>query len=239
MLAGPFSLNHFTVKIDPGNSTKNVHNPKPTNDLSEPIKFSTTSELSATGTASLTTWFQLGGKHSTQGEQYWQPIQLKYLEPFGDSNEKHLTALWEFCYHDKSDSLDIPDELRPCAEFHVTNEPWPSISVTIACYYAQQQMLLRRRGCKVGWRNLCHSTHIVIPVLDWPKHEKAHGLELPIPPGATENVQSFEKGYPNAEGDDQKLIFHTSAECKGFVRQKSSRPCENRGHGRGPQLNSL
>src|ERR1700733_379208 len=96
VLPGPFSLNHFVVEIDAGNSTKNVHNPKPTNDLSERIKFSTTTELSATGTASLTSWFQLGGKHSTQEERYWQPIQWKYLEPFSGSDGKHLTALWEF-----------------------------------------------------------------------------------------------------------------------------------------------
>jgi hypothetical protein len=216
-----------------------VRNPKPSNDLSERIKFVTTKEVSATGTASLTSWFQLGGKRSTQEDRYWQPIQWKYLENLDDSDEKHLTALWEFCYKDKPDSFDLPDELLTRAEFHVSNDPWPSIAVTIACYYSQRPTtfsLLKRRGGKVGWRDVCHSTRIVMPIVEWPKHEKLHRLHLPIPADPTEVAV---KDYKNTEGEAQKLIFRTSAECKSFVRQKSSHLCESRGHGRGPQVNSM
>jgi hypothetical protein len=239
--AVPFALNHFVVQIDAGKSTENVDNPKPTNDLSQRIKFVRTNEVSATGTASLTSWLQLSGKRSTQEDRYWEPIQWKYLTNIGDlgSDEKHLTALWEFCYMDKQDSFDLPDELLTRAEFLVSNDPWPSITITIACYYSQRQTtlsLLRRRGGRVGWRDFCHSTCIVMPVMDWPKDEKLHHLHLPILADPTEVAV---KDYTNTKGEAQKLKFRTSAECKAFVRQKSSHPCESRGHGSGPQVNSM
>jgi len=92
----PFSLNHFVVEMDPGRSSKNVHNEKPTNHLSGQVKFMTTKELSATGTASLTSLIQLGAKRSIQEDEYWQPIQWKFLQNF-DASDEHITASWESC----------------------------------------------------------------------------------------------------------------------------------------------
>jgi hypothetical protein len=91
----------------------------------------------------------------------------------------------------------------------------------------------------VGWRDFCHSTRIVMPVVEWPKHEKLHRLHLPIPAIPADPTEIVIRDYTNAEGQAQNLIFRTSAESKAFVRQKSSHPCENRGHGRGPQVNSM
>ena len=68
------------------------------------------------------------------------------------------------------------------------------------------------------------------------RKQKLHRLHLPIPADPTEVAV---KDYKNTEGEAQKLIFRTSAECKSFVRQKLSHPCESRGHGRGPQVNSM
>jgi hypothetical protein len=188
----------------------------------------TTKELSATGTASLTSPIQLGAKRSIQEDQYWKPIQWKFL--LGpDAEDGHFTALWEFCCMEKSDSFFLPDELLTRADFRVSNEPWPSISITIACYYSQQQATLslrKARGVKVGWRDFCHSTRIVMPVMEWAKHEEIYRLHLPITVDPTEVA---EKSY--TEGEAHKLIFRTSAECKAH-------PCTNRGHGRGPQKNS-
>ena len=129
------------------------------------MKFITTREVSASGTASLTSWFQLGGKHSTQEDWYWQPIQWKYLENLDNLDDKHLTVLWEFCYKDKPDTFDLPNELLIRAKFYVSNDLWPSIAVNIACYYSQWQTtlsLLWQCGGKVGWQDFCHSTHIIM-----------------------------------------------------------------------------
>ena len=218
-----------------------MRNPKPTNAVSERIKFVTTKEVSTTGTASATPSLQLGGKVSAQEDRFWQPFECKYVENPHNAKEKHISALWEFCYMDKRDNFDLDDQLLPHVEFHVSKNPWPSISFTIACYYWQRPTTtswLRRRG-KVGWRDFCHQTRIVMPILEWHNNERLHCLHLPIPSPTTISPY-FVEDYNPAEGDVQKLIFRTSAEYKPFVPHRSTHPCNNQGrHGGGPHVNSM
>ena len=119
---------------------------------------------SPTGTASLTSWFQLGGKCSTQEDRYWQPIQWKYLENLDDSDEKHLTALWEFCYKDKPDSFDLPDKLLTHAEFHVSNDPWPSIAVSLVLH-ARLKPYLAISAAIVSHAVVMHHNALISPYI--------------------------------------------------------------------------
>jgi hypothetical protein len=235
-----FFLSHFVVEISPGRIAENVRHPTPTYSVSDPYKFGVTKDLSSTGTGSFPPSLQLGIKHSIQEERVWRPFKWKYLASPGD----YISASWEFCVMDKGDAfyLEDPDPVLPGVKFLVSKDKLQSVCVTIACYYERRPTLfpdlvqtwMGRRT--VGWRNICHETHIIMPVVDWPNHQQLHRNKLPIP--APMETKRFKEAYEPRPFDAQKLTFHTSAECKAFKPHRSSQHCQNEGHGRGPQVNS-
>jgi hypothetical protein len=193
------------VEIHPGVGATNILDPKPTNDLPEDTKRLTTNEYSATCIAALTSWFQLGVKRTTQEESLQKSIQCKYTE---NPPKKQISASWEFS-HVATENVEHPQELLPRAKFLVSNNPWPSISVTITCYFSQKRTAfpqIKRGGRQIGWRDFCHETVIVMPVVTWSNHEKLHQLHLDPP--------EVPQHYVFDEGDSPKLEFWTSTKCK-------------------------
>lgn len=227
------------VEIDPGVSAENVRNPTPVNSVSERVKFVVTKEATVTGIVSASPALQLGGKLGAQEERFWQPIKWKYHENPGHEN---LSALWEFCVMDKTDGFELDHPLLPGVEFLVSRDTCEAVSFIIACYYHQQPMISRawKGGRKVVLRDFCHETRIIMPVVDWPNHERLHRLNLPIT-GPTEISPYIVDDYQLAMHDAQKLIFRTSAECKAFVPRRGGMACDGNlgSHSRGPKASSM
>jgi len=147
---------------------------------SQEIKVVTMNEYSAYCITAFLSWFQLGVKHTTQEESLQKPMQWQYIE-----NEKkgQISASWEFFLMVRK-NVEHPLELLLCAEFLVSNNPWPSISVTITCYFSQKPMgfsQIKEHGHHIGWRDFCHKTVIVILVVRWPNHEKLFKLHVDPP----------------------------------------------------------
>jgi hypothetical protein len=172
----------------------------------------------------------IGTRRATQEDILRHPIHFKYHE---NPQRDFISSLWEFHVNDKvirKGQLDLERGhcLLPGATFlEPIHEPHP-MTVVIACYYTKGLFearwlsrpfsLWKEWGGRVGWRNFCHETTIVMPFAEWPNDEKLYRLpvDVPLSDNAME-MDSVSEICNHLQDGPRGLTFSTSALNKAFV----------------------
>jgi hypothetical protein len=214
----------------PGSNAYNVRDARPRNRVGGPDTITQTTEMSGQGKFSMHPSLAIGTRRSTQEDILRHPIHFKYLQ---NPQQGFISSLWEFHVNDqvaRKGQLDLEPghRLLPGATFlEPIGEPHP-VTVVIACYYNKGPFesrwlsrlfsLWKEWGGRVGWRNFCHETTIVMPFADWPNDEMLYRLHIDVPlsDDAMEEDSNSEICKHLLDGP-RELIFSTSASNKAFV----------------------